>query len=128
MKRVLVVDPEANIRRLIGAILAGTHEVIEAADGETALGHVYADRPDVVLCELLLPDLAGFEFARLVRGDPELARVRLVAVTGSVDPVVRHYALGAGFDALVTKPFRPSVLRALVDALVQNAERYRSTG
>jgi CheY-like chemotaxis protein len=121
MSRILVVDPAPHIRRLMGAILEGTHEVIEAADGETALGHVYADRPDLVLCELLLQDLSGFEFSRLVRGDPDLDAVRLVAVTGSLDPLVRQYALDARFDAFVTKPFRPAALRALVDALIHDA-------
>lgn len=120
MKSVLVVDPGASIRRLVGAIFAGTHDVIEAGDGETGLGHVYADRPDLVLVELLLPDLSGLEFGRLVRGDPDLGGLRLIAMTGSLDPAVRQHALNAGFDALIMKPFRPAVLRVMVDALLSD--------
>ena len=117
MRKILVVDPSASIRRLVAAIFAGSYCVLEAVDAETGLGYVFADRPDVVLIELVLPDLAGLEFSRLVKGDPEVAATRILALTGSVDPQVRLRALRGGFDEFVAKPFRPSALRKQVDAL-----------
>src|SRR5438105_13104105 len=89
MKTLLFVDPEPGIRGLLHAIFAGRYRVLEAEDGESALGLICIERPDLVLFELELPDLPGLEMCRLVKSDQQFRSTRLVALTTAVDPASR---------------------------------------
>ena len=80
------------------------HEVRLAHDGASALALVEADPPDVILLDIGLPGMTGYELAQLVRGDPQLASVRLVALTGYGREQDRARAMEAGFDVHLTKP------------------------
>lgn len=87
-----------------------------AADGRTALAMALARRPDVILCDVGLPDIDGYTVARMVRGVPRLADVRLIALTGYASPEDRARARAAGFDAHMAKPPEPRALLGAVGA------------
>ena len=105
---VLVVDDVADTRRLMRRVLerAGIR-VTEAATGEDAIEAIARDRPDLVVLDLRLPGISGFEVARWVRAspDPGIARTVLLACSASVQPEVEREALDAGADAFEGKPF-----------------------
>jgi signal transduction histidine kinase len=103
--RVLVVEDNAAARGAVQLYLqlAG-HTVATADSGRAALAEIERTNPDVVLLDIDLPDLDGYEVARLVRASRTDARPRLVALTGKVGPGQREEALRAGFDAHVPKP------------------------
>jgi CheY-like chemotaxis protein len=105
---VLVVDDVADTRRLMRRVLerAGIR-VTEAATGEDAIEAIARDRPDLVVLDLRLPGISGFEVARWVRAspDPVIARTVLLACSASVQPEVEREALDAGADAFEGKPF-----------------------
>jgi CheY-like chemotaxis protein len=113
--RILVIDEDAliraNLRRLL--LLEG-HEVREAAGGQRGVQLALDDPPDLVLCDLVMPDLDGYEVMRRLRADPRTSDVPFVAVTGSAAPaeVQRGFRLGA--DGYVTKPFEIDYLLGVV--------------
>jgi CheY-like chemotaxis protein len=93
------------------------HEVRVAPDGEEALAAVREWRPDVVLCDIGLPgSIDGYALARMIRADPELAEIRLIAVTGYGQEGDRLRTEEAGFDLHLTKPVQPSRLVEILAA------------
>jgi two-component system OmpR family response regulator len=121
MTRVLVVDDETAIRELVGMGLRyGGHEVAEAGTGREALESFRRDRPDLVVLDVMLPDLDGFETARrlraLDRSDLPTPVIFLTARDATGDKVE---GLRLGGDDYVTKPFSVEELLARVDAVLR---------
>ncbi len=82
-KRILVVDDEPDARELVRrALLPAGHLVDEVADGASALAYLRRQRPDLILLDLMMPEMDGFEVIRELQGDPELAKIPLVVLTG----------------------------------------------
>ena len=91
------------------------HEVRVANTGPDGVAAARAYRPDVILCDLGLPGLSGFEVARILRDDPALAGVTLVAVSGYGEKEDHRKALESGFDKALVKPVDPAALRTLLE-------------
>jgi class 3 adenylate cyclase/CheY-like chemotaxis protein len=123
---VLVVDDLASNRKLLEAVLTPRgFEVVPAASGEEALA-ILADRlPDVVLLDVLMPELDGYETVRRIRADARTAFLPVVMVTASGEQE-RLRALEAGADDFVSKPFDQAELLARVRSLVR-VKRYHDT-
>ena len=114
--RVLVVDDNVDAADSLGAVLecfGATVEVVH--DGAGALGAVPRFCPDLVLLDLGMPDMDGYEVARQLRADPALAGLSLVALTGWGQPADRCRSREAGFDEHVTKPTDMDTLHALLE-------------
>lgn len=105
-KRILIADDEQNIVISLEFLLRREgFEVVVAADGEEALQKIRAERPDLVLLDVMMPRRNGFDVCHEVRADPDLAGTRVMMLTakGRDTEVAKGLALGA--DAYVTKPF-----------------------
>jgi CheY-like chemotaxis protein len=113
--RILVVDDNASLREnLVEALEAEGYSVSQAADGEGAIAALAEDPPpEVVLLDLLMPGLTGREIVDRIRGDPRLARVRVVLTTGHPSPSIRA---GVAADTFLPKPFG---VKELLEALAQ---------
>jgi len=113
--RVLLVEDEAPARRGYAAYLGiQGYEVLEAATGDEALITARAARPDVILLDLGLPDIDGWEVARRLKADDRTASIPIIALTGSDLPHERVSAMRAGCDRHIAKPCRPeAVLEAI---------------
>jgi two-component system cell cycle response regulator DivK len=116
MRVLYVEDDELNFRLVERVLTHDGHEVVRARDGGTGLHLATKLCPDIVLMDLLLPDVSGFETARRIRQVPSLAGVPIVAVTGMWCNGERERALAEGFAGFVAKPFRIDTLR---EALLQ---------
>jgi PAS domain S-box-containing protein len=115
-RRILIIEDNDDAREMLGVLLGlGGHQVHEAADGVTGLEMANAVRPDVVLIDVGLPRLDGYEVARRLRAAHDRRSMRLVAITGYGQAEDRQRALDAGFDAHVTKPVVPERLAELID-------------
>ena len=124
---ILVVDDMAETRRLMRRVLErGGLRVIEADTGEAALRMAARDRPDLIVLDLRLPGISGFEVARKIRADPDraLAATPILACSASVQPDVRREALDAGCDAFEGKPFAIAGFADLIRGLISQ----RATG
>ena len=114
--RVLVVDDNADLAASTSALLElWGHRTQAAHSGKAALEVMTEFLPDLILLDIGLPGLDGFEVAKIIRAGPENAAIRLIAISGYGQPVDRERAKQAGFDHYLVKPLRPSVLRSLVE-------------
>jgi PAS domain S-box-containing protein len=114
-RRVLVVEDNVDAAEGLMMLLeVFGHEVRVARDGESALEAVRAEVPDLMLVDIGLPGLDGYEVARRARRRTELRDVPMVALTGFGQEEDRQRALAAGFDQHLTKPVDPVALRALL--------------
>ncbi|RMD64111.1 DNA-binding response regulator [Candidatus Parcubacteria bacterium] len=123
--RILVVEDERRMVRFIRLNLEHDgFEVVEAYTGREALERVREDLPDLILLDVMLPDLDGFEVLRMLREFSEIPVVMLTARSTEED-IVRGLELGA--DDYITKPFSPRVLVSRVRAVLRRTEAVRGT-
>ena len=114
-KCILVVEDQADNRRILRDLLVNAgYELIEAESGEEAIAAVTARRPDLILMDIQLPVIDGYEATRRIRTNPELKSVPIIAVTSYALAGDEAKALAAGCSAYVTKPFSPRALLAKV--------------
>jgi len=114
---VLVVDDEPPIVRLVRAVLqADGYAVITASSGEDALTLLEAERPDLVILDLMMPGMNGFETLRRIRAGNTVPVIMLTARSGDSDKVS---GFSSGADDYVTKPFNPEELSARVAAVIR---------
>ena len=112
MSSILVVDDEPHIREVVGSILAGEgHEVRYAADGDEALASALDDEPDLIVLDVMLPGLSGFDVLREFRRVG--GRSAVIMLTARDDVIDRVAGLEIGADDYVTKPFEPRELVAV---------------
>lgn len=115
--RVLVVDDQPENLELMTYLLdAFGHETFSARDGEEGVAAVAQVRPDVVVMDLQMPKLNGFEAAAVLKADPELRSIPLVAVTAYAMVGDREKVMAAGFDGYITKPIEPETFVRDVEA------------
>ncbi len=116
--RILVVDDERSIRRFLKASLGSQFTIFEATTGEEALAAVAADRPDVVILDLGLPDIDGVEVTRRLR---EWSQVPIIIVSVREQEKDKIAALDAGADDYLTKPFGVGELMARLRVALRRA-------
>jgi CheY-like chemotaxis protein len=114
-KRILVVEDQEDNRRILRDMLGNAgYELVEAESGEEALKAVETQRPDLILMDIQLPIMDGYEATRRIRLNPELKSIPIIAVTSYALAGDEAKALAAGCNAYVTKPFSPRALLAKV--------------
>ena len=114
-KRILVVEDQEDDRQIIRDMLAGTgYAITEAEDGEQALASVAKERPDLILMEIQLPSMDGYEAMRRIRTDPALLSIPIIAVTSFAPHGEEQKARAAGCDHFVPKPYSPRELLAKI--------------
>jgi PAS domain S-box-containing protein len=116
--RIVVVDDQRDVADSVATLLESCgHEAQAMYDGAKALEEARKAMPDVMFVDIGMPGMTGYELAQRVRADPQLARVRLVALTGYGREQERALALNAGFDVHLTKPVAAARLQAALGSL-----------
>src|ERR687885_262872 len=124
MTKVLVIDDEAPIRLLCRVNLeAEGMEVLEAADGPTGLQAAREERPDVVLLDVMMPGLDGWQVAERLLEDSSTSEIPIIFLTARAEFSDRARGLDIGGVDYVTKPFNPVELAPLVRGLLQRIDR-----
>ena len=114
-KRILVVEDQEDNRQILRDLLTSADfEVIEAADGETGLAAAAAHRPDLILMDVQLPGLDGYEATRRLKADAVLQAIPIIVVTSYALAGDDEKARAAGCDAYISKPYSPRELLAKV--------------
>ncbi len=116
---VLVVEDSDSVRRLIEVCLRVLDVVVSSApDGPQGIEAIHADKPDVVVLDIGLPGLDGWEVLRQLRADPATEHLKVLVLTAHAQPEMADRAAQGGADAFMTKPFRPADLREQVEKLL----------
>jgi DNA-binding response OmpR family regulator len=117
--RVLVVEDEDNIALALDYLM--THEGYEydrVADGGHALDHIRRTHPDLVLLDVMLPQVSGYEICQGMRLDPSLAGIKILMMTARGSSIERKKGLALGADGFIAKPFELKELRQEVRRLL----------
>ena len=120
---VVVADDNADMRAYLRDLLEGLYDVVLAPDGEAALEAIRGHRPDIVLADVMMPRLDGFELTRAIREDASLADLPVILLSARADEKDTTLGLEAGADDYLVKPFSFEELRA---RLASNLERSRA--
>ena len=114
-KRILMVEDTEDNRQIIRDLIATTdYELIEAADGAAGVAAAAAEKPDLILMDIQLPVIDGYEAARRIKADPALRHIPIIAVTSYALSGDEAKALAAGCDGYIAKPFSPRQLLAKI--------------
>jgi two-component system OmpR family response regulator/two-component system alkaline phosphatase synthesis response regulator PhoP len=124
MEKILVVDDEAAIAELISFNLSKAgYEVYVAGDGPSAMHAIQEQSPDLVVLDIMLPGMDGFEVCRQIRSNPITSHIPILFLTARREEVDRIVGLELGADDYVTKPFSPRELMARVKAILRRTIR-----
>jgi twitching motility two-component system response regulator PilH len=124
MATVLLVEDQRTQRELMAATLSQDGlKVITAADGREALQKLQETRPDVVVLDVVMPNMNGYEFLREIRKHPDLAKLPVVVCSVKGEQFDKHWAERLGSNAYVVKPFEPQVLVGTVRSLLRGVSR-----
>jgi len=118
-KTILVVDDDANMVDLLNVTLqeAG-YAVVAAADGLTALKKARSVMPDLILLDLVLPEMDGFSVCETLRRERPTAQIPIVMLTGLTSTLNRYAGIGSGANAYLTKPITPDEIIASIKSLI----------
>jgi two-component system, cell cycle response regulator DivK len=122
-KRILIIEDEEDNRAIMRDLLiTAGYNLIEAVDGEEGVKLAQRERPDLILMDIQLPILGGYEATRRIRASAELKSIPIIAVTSYALHGDDAKARAAGCDSYVSKPFSPRELLAKVREFLPNAE------
>jgi two-component system cell cycle response regulator DivK len=115
-KRILVVEDQEDNREILRALLeSGGHEIIEAFDGESAVALAIERLPDLILMDIQLPIVDGYEATRRIKANAELRAIPVIVVTSYALSGDEEKARAAGCDAYGTKPYSPRQLLSTIN-------------
>ena len=122
MKRILIVEDTEDNRRILRDLLpAAGYEILEAMDGAEGVKMALAELPDLILMDIQLPVIDGYEAARRLKADPATRHIPVVAVTSYALSGDEDKALASGCDGYVAKPFSPRNILGLVRQMLVEA-------
>jgi two-component system, cell cycle response regulator DivK len=106
--RILIVEDQEDLRGVLRDLLSGSgYIVVEAADGQDGVSKAKSECPDLILMDIQLPVIDGYEATRQIKADPTLAKTPIIAVSSFAMKGDEEKARGAGCDHYVTKPYSP---------------------
>jgi len=119
-KRILIVDDDPNITELIGVNLdAGGYDVARAANGREAIERINAARPELIIVDVMMPEMDGWELCKTIKDDPDVHGIRIIMLTARGTDRDRLIGDGIfGVDEYVTKPFDVGTLMDLCERLL----------
>ena len=120
MNRILVVDDEPSNIQIVAGILQEDYIVSAATSGAKALELAANQRPELILLDMVMPEMDGLEVCRALKANPDTAEVPVIFVTGMTDPENEEKGLQAGAVDYIFKPVSPPVVRARVKIHIQN--------
>lgn len=119
---ILLIDDERDIVRLLERNLVSDFHVLKAYNGKEGLEIAAKSLPDLIVCDMMMPELDGLEFLRTLKNDKKLRQVKVIIFTGQTSEEERIKAYDAGADAYITKPVSLKLLRTRIDRLIAESD------
>jgi twitching motility two-component system response regulator PilH len=121
MTTVLIVDDSSTLREMIsGLLIKAGMTVLEAKDGVEAKEKIAANPPDLVVLDIVMPNMNGYELCRWVKNNPETLNVPVVICSSKNEDFDRYWGMKQGADAYIAKPFRPVEMVETVKHLLRS--------
>ncbi|HIK26661.1 MAG: response regulator [Oscillatoriaceae bacterium SKW80] len=121
MSIVLIVDDSVTLRQVVAELLKKNGlEVKEACDGLEAKEKIQANHPDLVITDIVMPRMNGYEFCRWLKNHPTTSQIPVVMCTSKSEEFDRYWGIKQGADAYISKPFRPAELVETVKQLLRS--------
>jgi CheY-like chemotaxis protein len=114
-KTILVVDDEQNVRLLVSKVLNKDYVILEAGDGEEAVATARSKIPDMILMDIMMPNMDGYSACSAIKGDPATKAIPVVMVTALHQSMNEILATTLGADGYIVKPFNAAELLSTVD-------------
>lgn len=122
---ILVVDDDTEIVNYMRVLFSQDYRLITCLDAETALEEMRAEEPNIVLSDVAMPGMDGYQLCQEIKQDIQLSHIPVILVTAKITSENQVEGLSVGADAYVTKPFEPAVLSALIQSQLKNRDRVR---
>jgi twitching motility two-component system response regulator PilH len=121
MSTVLIVDDSSTLREMIsGLLIKAGMTVVEANDGTEAQEKVKASAPDLVVLDIVMPKMNGYDFCRWLKNNPGTEDVPVVLCSSKSEEFDRYWGMKQGADAYIAKPFRPTEMVETVKQLLRS--------
>lgn len=117
-KVIMVVDDNADFRQLLTETLSDDYDIREARNGKVALQAILTEVPDLIITDVMMPEMDGTELCRAVKSDVRVSHIPLIMLTAKAADEHAIEGLNAGADEYITKPFNPQILRLKVQKLI----------
>lgn len=122
---ILIVDDEVENQRLFASMLADSYEIETAGSGEEALAKAREQMPDLILLDVMMPDITGVEVCKALKTDPATTGIPIIFITGLDDAHNEQTGLSVGAVDYCTKPVHPAVLKARVQVHLEHRQYTR---
>ena len=120
-KRILIADDEPNIRSVVARMLDKDYVVLEATNGEEAVDIAGREKPDIILMDLMMPQMDGYTACSLIKADQATKMIPIIILTAIDHESNRKFAMEMGADGYITKPFTAQVLADAISPLLGKA-------
>lgn len=118
--KVLIADDELRLRKVIALYMSKCgYEIIEAGNGETAIGLAKENKPDAIVLDVMMPGMTGIEATKKIRELPEFADTPIILLTANASEDDIKIGLASGANKYITKPFSPKELVESIDSLIE---------
>lgn len=124
--KILIVDDDTEVVHYLRTLLATSYRITYRFDAESALKAIREEEPSLILSDVVMPGLSGYELCKEVKQDIQLCHIPVILVTAKTTPENQVEGLNSGADAYVTKPFTPKVLLAMTNSLLTNREKAKT--
>ncbi len=118
-KCILIADDEQNIRLLVRRFLSGKFTILEASDGAQAVDMAHQHKPDLILMDILMPNIGGYDACSMIKNDQLTKRIPVVMLTGLGFELNKKFAKVIGADGYITKPFTPEQLLDTIGKILE---------
>jgi len=119
MKKILIADDHPEVVELVRVTLeGGNYEIVDASNGKEALEKIRKMKPDLVLLDIIMPKMDGFEVCRKLRKDPQIKEIPIIMLTAKGQAVDQEKGRQIGARDYITKPFSPSALLVKIEEIL----------
>jgi len=122
---MLVVDDNEDFRNFISALFVENYRILKAEDGEAALQVILDKMPDLIICDVMMPKMDGFELCRLVKQDIRISHIPIILLTAKAGDENKYRGLEAGAEDYISKPFNMEMLSLKVSRIIERQKKTR---
>ncbi len=125
MKKLLFVDDQSDLRQVLGMVLKDDNrKVLLAKDGEEAIDIAYKEVPDLIILDVMMPGLNGYEVTRILKNNPLTANCAIIILTAKAQQQDREEAFAAGADEYLSKPFKLAHLEKMIEKIFEKQQSH----